>query len=326
MIIDWQHHFTPKEVYEKHSGKPGEPVYKEGKVVRRMRVQTYQVEDHLKFMDAAGIDMAVLSTTWTTNFEDQKIISESFGKLMKQYPDRFIGLAPCVPTLGRKALEELDKAIHRLGLKGVAITPQVEGVPLDSEKLYPFYERVSKLDIPIFVHVTDAPIGYDAFNAKYNLDVTLAREFDVANAVARVILGGVMVKFPSVQFVFSHMGGGITAVKDRLDRYVSVWGHKFWSEMGGTPPFPEPYGENFDRYFKKLYFDMAGFEGRMNVVKCALTAITPERLLFATDYPPNFTDDPMAAKTYIDKIKNLELPSESIEAMLGGNASKLLKI
>ena len=232
MIIDWQHHFTPREVYEKHLGKPGEPVYKRGKVVRRVREQAYQIDKHLQFMDAAGIDMAVLSNTFITDIEDHRIIADSYSTLMKTYPKRFVGLAPCVPTFGKKAFEELNRAINGLGLKGVAITPQIEGIPLDSEKLFPFYKMVSELGIPIFVHVTDAPIGYEAFDANYNLDVTLTREFDIANAVARVILGGVLAKFPELKFVFAHMGGGITAIKDRLDRYVSTWGHKFWSEMG----------------------------------------------------------------------------------------------
>ena len=324
MIIDWQHHFAPRELYEKHSGKPGQPVYKRGKVVRRMRPQTYQVDKHLEFMDTAGIDMAVLSSTTIT--EGHEIIADCYANLMNEYPDRFIGLAPCLPTLGKKAFEELDRAIKVLGLKGVAITPQNEGIPLDSEKLYPFYEKISMLNIPIFVHVTNAPIGYEAFDANYNLDVTLAREFDIANAVSRVILGGVLMKFPDLKFVFSHMGGGISAVKERLVRYVHVWGHRFWSEMGGTPPFDEPSGDNFNNYFNKIYFDMAGFEGGMNTVKCALTAIRPERLLFATDYPPNFTDDPQAAKNYIENLKKLDLSSDSIEAILGGNAANLLNI
>ena len=71
---------------------------------------------------------------------------------------------------------------------------------------------------------------------------------------------------------------------------------------------------------------MAGFEGRMNAVKCALTTISPDRLVFGTDYPPNFTEDSEGAKKYIESIKNLDLPKNSIDAMLGGNAAKVLKI
>ncbi len=98
------------------------------------------------------------------------------------------------------------------------------------------------------------------------------------------------------------------------------------SEKGGVPPFGEPYEENFNRYFNQIYFDMAGSEGGMNTVKCVLTAISTQRLLFGTDYPPNFTDNPRLARDYINNIRKLDLPADSAEAMLGMNAAKLLGI
>jgi len=45
------------------------------------------------------------------------------------------------------------------GLKGVTIRPQIEGKPLDSREMWPFYEKISKLDVPIFVHVSLAAQG-----------------------------------------------------------------------------------------------------------------------------------------------------------------------
>lgn len=64
----------------------------------------------------------------------------------------------------------------------------------------------------------------------------------------------------------------------------------------------------------------------MNAVKCALSGINPERLLFATDYPFNFTGDPLRAAEYINNIKQLDLPPESVKLMLGGNAARVLDI
>jgi predicted TIM-barrel fold metal-dependent hydrolase len=49
-------------------------------------------------------------------------------------------------------------------------------------------------------------------------------------------------------------------------------------------------------------------------------------LLFATDYPPNFVDDPEGMKTYIEKIRELDLDKESIDAMLGTNGIQLLRL
>jgi predicted TIM-barrel fold metal-dependent hydrolase len=62
----------------------------------------------------------------------------------------------------------------------------------------------------------------------------------------------------------------------------------------------------------------------MNSVKCALTTIRPNRLLFGTDFPQEFIEDPMKIKTYIEEMKKLDLDKGSIELMLGGNARRVL--
>jgi len=325
MIIDWQHHFSPEEIYIKRGGRPGQAIIKDGKVAGRLRQELYQIESHVEFMDVSGIDMAVLSAS-PDSVEDCKLTDDAYARIMRDHPKRFLCIAPCIPTKGEPALQELDRAVTVLGLKGVVISPQNDGVPIDSRALWPFYEKVDRLNIPIFIHITLSPVGYDALDAPYNLDVVMTREFDIAAATARLILGGVLTEFPDLKFVISHTGGGIASILDRIERYVDVWGDRFWTELGGTPPFEEPYGESFRKYFDKIFFDLAGFEGRMNAVKCALTAISPDRLVFGTDYPYNFTKNPDGVKHYIEEIKKLDLPTVSIEGILGGNAAGLLGI
>lgn len=205
----------------------------------------------------------------------------------------------------------------------MTIRPQVDRCPLDSPKMWPFYEKVSKLDVPIFVHVSVSADGFDACDAPYDLNRTIVREFDLILATTRICLGGVLEAFPDLKFIIAHFGGGISSMKERLDRYVSYWKEKFWN---GKPLISEPYAEQFNEYFGKLYFNMAGREIGMDTVKCALTNISPKRLLFATDYPPNFVDDPDGMKAYIQAIRNLDLDKESIEGMLGMNGVKLLRL
>lgn len=325
MIIDWQHHFSPEEIFKWRGGKSDQPVVQNGKVSSHLHEEIYQIDKHIEFMDRAGIDIAVLSAT-LESVKFCQITDDLYANIMKQYAKRFICLAPCIPTRIPDALNELDRAINDLGLKGVVISPQNDGVPLDSEKLWPFYEKVSRLNIPIFVHITNFPEGFNAFDAPYNLNVAVTREFDVALNTVRLILGGILIKFPDLKFVISHMGGGISSIFERIERYVGSWKEKFWTEVGGTPPFGEPYKENFRKLFDKLYFDMAGLEGGMNGVKCALTTIDPDRLVLGTDYPYNFTADPDGVKHYIENIKKLKLPTRTIKGILGENAAKLLHI
>jgi len=322
MIIDWQHHVSPEEIYKRRGGKAGQAFIQDGKVGMHLYAEIYQIEKHLEFMDASGIDVAVLSAT-LDSVGDCRLTDDLYAKVIKEHPKRFVCFAPCIPTRGEEAFQELRRAVD-LGMRGVVISPQNDSEPLDSRKLWPFYKAVSQLKIPIFVHITNIPVGYPGFDAPYNLNVSMTREFDLAGNTVRLVLGGVLAEFPDLTFVMSHLGGGISSIIERIERYVDAWGDRFWTELGGKPPFTAPHKENFKKYLDLIYVDMAGYEGGMNAVKCALTTLRPERMVFGTDYPYNFTNDPQGVKRYIENIRKLDLPPKKIEGMLGGNAAKLL--
>jgi aminocarboxymuconate-semialdehyde decarboxylase len=113
---------------------------------------------------------------------------------------------------GEAALQEIDRAIRTLSLKGVTITSQVKGVSLDSPKLYRLYEKVCELDVPVFVHPALVPIGYELLQ-DYDLPRVLGREVDLTVATTRLIAGGILDRFPRLKLVIAHFGGGIAAVK-----------------------------------------------------------------------------------------------------------------
>ena len=320
MIIDWEHHYLPEELWIKKGGRKAERTtfFEHGKPRGTLNPELYDAEEHLRIMDAVGIGVAVLSMAVTQDdtqvaLEECKVWDDRVAELGKKYPKRFVGLAPIPPLGGEKALAELDRAIESLGFKGVVIRSQAQGLPLDSQQLYPFYQKVSALGVPIFIHPSGVQSGYTLLEAPYDLGRSLGREIDLQVATTRIILSGVLEDFPDLKLVVSHLGGGISAVKERIDYY---FGERRMKSSRMSMPF--------QYYFNKLYFDMAGFRGGMNAVRCALTAIQPSRLVFGTDYPQNFIENPMEIKGYIDRVKALEIDEESKTLMLGGNACRLL--
>ena len=321
MIIDWQHHMSPRKVYEGRGGQGG-VVIRDGKVTIHLKKEVYQVEKHLEFMAGAGIDACVISSS-PISVDQCRMCNEYYHELGRQYPDKFFYLTPCLP-LKEGAFDILDQGINKYGYKGVIISPQNAGEMLDSRRLWPFYEKMSNYNLPIFIHVSGHVLGYDAYDADYNLNIAFTREADIALNTVRLILGGVLTAFPDLTFIISHLGGGISSTLERIERYIDVRGEKFWTDCGGTPPFGAPYRENFRRLFDTLYFDMAGFEGGMNAVKCALTTIEPNRILFGTDYPYNFHTDGKEVARYIRDIRGLDLSRDEINGMLGGNAARIL--
>ena len=322
MVIDWEHHYLPEALWLKKGGKQGQSTifYEHGKARGDLNPELYDIEEHLRIMDAVGIDVTVLSIAVSSDntqiaIEECKVWDDLTAAAIKNHPGRFVGLAPVPPLGGEKAFAELERAIGSLGLSGVIIRSQVEGLPLDSQKLYPFYEKVSALKVPLFVHPSGVQLGFDFLNAPYDLYRSIGRELDLITATTRLILGGVLEDFPELDFVISHKGGGIAAVIERIE-------YRFGNPGAPGTRMRRPFRE----YFNRIYFNLAGHHGGMESVKCALTGINPDRLIFSTDYPQQFTEDPMLIKNYIDNIKRLELDQAEIDLILGGNAAKLLHL
>ena len=169
------------------------------------------------------------------------------------------------------------------------------------------------MNVPIFIHPSGVQLGFDILNAPYDLYRSVGRELDLIVATTRLILSGVLEDFPDLRFVISHKGGGIVAIKERIE---------YWFGAPGGPGTRTRLP--FDEYFQRIYFNMAGSHGGMNSVKFALASIRPDRLVFGTDYPQEFSEDPMEIKTYIENVRKLELDEASKELMLGGNAVRLL--
>jgi predicted TIM-barrel fold metal-dependent hydrolase len=322
MVIDFQHHYIPVELAKKRGlySETGRTMLQEGGLpATTMHRRLYDLELQLSDMDEAGIDVAVLSCLlgWSAPLEECRFINDDLAAVQKEHPGRFVGLAQAPVLAGEAALAELRRAVTELGLRGVTITSQVNGVSLDSPRLDNFYATVCALDVPVFVHPALVPTGYDHLK-DHDLPRVLGREVDLMVATTRLIAGGVFDRFPALKIVMAHFGGGIAAVKERL---VGK-GYRF-----GTLKKP------FAAYFDMVYFDMAGFEGGRAALHCALQGIRPERLLFASDYPQDFTGvntdtgkGMVELRNYIGEVRRLELDQQSKEKMLGKTAAKLLQL
>jgi len=321
MVVDFQHHYVPVELAKQRGLYSEQTTYLQegGRRATTMHTRLYDLELQLKDMAEAGIDVSVLSCLlgWSATLEECRLINDDLARVQTKYSGRFVGLAQAPVLGGKEALREIDRSIRTLGLKGVTITSQIKGVSLDSPELYGFYEKVCELDVPVFVHPALAPVGYDLLQ-DYDLPRVLGREVDLTVATTRLIAGGILDRFPKLKLVIAHFGGGIAAVKDRL----LAKGYRL-----GT--LKRPFGD----YFDTLYFDLAGFEGGLPALHCALQGIRPERLVFASDYPQDFTGvntdtgkGMQELRNYIDTIRKLPLNEGTIDAILGRTAVDLLKL
>ena len=109
----------------------------------------FDIEARIRDLDAAGIDVQVLSHTCpgvaelpvTESIEWAKRINDIFGKICREWPDRFYFLGTLPPRDINEALKEMDRAHGDLGAKGFQMFSSVDGVLATDPRFYPIFEK-----------------------------------------------------------------------------------------------------------------------------------------------------------------------------------------
>ena len=135
MIVDFQHHFTPRELIKEdpgdrmilHYDAQGAPSY-------TIHSLLYDLDEHVRMMDLSGIDAAWLTSAqgMCADLETSRFINDKAKKAERDYPGRFIGAAHAHPLGGADAIKELNRCRHELGFQGVVITSECDGLFLDN--------------------------------------------------------------------------------------------------------------------------------------------------------------------------------------------------
>jgi hypothetical protein len=184
-------------------------------------------------MDAAGIDMQVLSLT-APGVEQMaaadaiamaRDTNDYLADAVKKHPTRFAGLAAVPTGAPEEAANELERRVRQHGFKGAVINGHNRGRYLDDPFYRPILERAEALDVPIYLHPTPPPqpvidISYGGF-APMVTDMLAGGAWgwhiETAVHVIRIIFGGVFDRFPKLQFVIGHMGEGLPFMFQRFD-------------------------------------------------------------------------------------------------------------
>jgi uncharacterized protein len=122
-------------------------------------------EKRIAEMDAAGIDLQVLSLTspGTEQLEAADGITtareanEFLAAAVQRYPTRFAGFATLPTASPDEAAEELEKMVREHGFKGAVINGHHRGRYLDDQSFWPILERAESLGAPIYLHPTPPP-------------------------------------------------------------------------------------------------------------------------------------------------------------------------
>ena len=319
MLVDFHHHFTPRELIKQdpgdklilHYDENGAPSY----TVHRM---LYELDTHVAMMDACGIDVAMLSSAagMSATIELSRLVNDKARQAEKDYPGRFLGFAHANPLGGPEALKELARCADELGFPGVTITSEQDGLYLDAPEFEPFWAECEKRGLFVFVHPALRLNESKTFDG-YDLARSVGREFSLIMVIIRLINSGVFDRHPKLIVHMSHLGGGISSMLGRIRSYQDkvFWGTKGNPRHGATPQ------KYFDHYINNnLMFDSGGFCGVIGSVKTALVEIPAERIVFGTDYPQEIRTVEVT-KNFVQEIRALGADGEKI---LTGNVKKLI--
>jgi predicted TIM-barrel fold metal-dependent hydrolase len=320
MIVDFQHHFTPRELIKEDPGdrlivrvdENGAPSYTVHKLL-------YDLDEHIRMMDAAGIDAAFLTSAngMAASLEVSRICNDRAKQAERDYPGRFIASAHVHPLGGPEALRELNRCAQELGCPGVVITSEMDGKFIDDPALEPFWSEAERLGLFVFVHPA-LRLNYSQQFDGYDTARSVGREFSLVMATIRLINSGVFDRHPKLTVHMSHLGGGLAGVLARVRGYQDK---EFWG-VAGHPKHGRKAEKDFDYYINNnMVFDTAGFCCAIGAVNAALAEIPAARIVFATDYPQEVRKrEPV--RDFVAAIRKLGKPGEQI---LSGNVGLLLR-
>jgi 2,3-dihydroxybenzoate decarboxylase len=320
MIVDFQHHFTPRELMPKGLGREKLVSYDEhGAPSFILHWMLFDLDEHIRMMDEAGIDAAFLTSAagMCADLDKSRLCNESARRAERDYPGRFIGAAHANPLGGAEALRELARCKHEYGFPGVVITSETAGLYLDAPELEPFWAECVRLGLFVFVHPALKLNQTQQFDG-YDTARSVGREFSLVMATIRLINSGVFDRHPELIVHMSHLGGGLSALLGRIRSYQDK---DFWGTADNLRHGMRAK-KDFDYYLRNnMLFDTAGFCGVMGAVKAALIEIPSSRIVFATDYPQEIRER-AAVQDFVKELAGL---GEDGAAILSGNVHKLMK-
>ncbi len=276
------------------------------------------IEQRLKAMDAQAVDMEVLSVNpyWYGKDRDLaakavKLQNEKLAELCAAKPDRFAafgGLTLQDPAL---AVQELEYAVKKLGLKGAAIGDTMNNEPFSDDKFHPVWAKAEELGAALFIH----PQGTPELTAKLKgngwLFNTVGFPTGTTIALQKLIFQGTLDKFPKLKVISAHGGGYLPSYAMRSDHACFV-----------SPDDCDPnikLKKKPSEYLNQLYFDSLIFTPE--ALRHLVAQVGHSQVMLGSDYPYPWELHP------VDHIfSTTSLSDAQKAAILGGNAARVLGI
>ncbi len=270
-------------------------------------------------MDETGVDMHLLSLTapGVQMFKPElgtslaRLANDRLAEIVRKRPTRFAGLASFAPQDPAAAVKEIDRAITGLRLNGLIVNSHTENAYLDQPRFWPILEAIEALRVPLYIHPRAPSDGMAAPFRDYRIEsAAWGYGVETGTHAVRLMLSGVLDRFPGLHIVLGHLGEALPFWMWRLD-YMGAPGARAAGRANKLKP---------SEYFRRNFaITTSGVEDPLALRFC-IEKLGVESIMWAIDYPYQRTAPAVA---FLDAAPL----SDAERALIShGNAERIFRI
>jgi 2,3-dihydroxybenzoate decarboxylase len=274
-------------------------------------------EERLPDMDKYGVDVQVLSLTVpgiqaiTDTAEavaDARMSNDYLADVIAAHPDRFAGFAAVPLQDPQAAVGELDRAVNQLGFRGALVNDHTNGHYYDEPQFDVFWAKLEELNVPLYIHPGGTPADvWHVLQDRIELVGPLwTWGAETAGHALRLVFGGVFDRHPGAKLILGHMGEFLPFQLSRID---SRYARQRDRTLRRQPS--EYFGDNIHATVSGVWSHAA--------LSGAIQAIGADAIMFAVDYPFEFTADAVGffSSALLDDEDRAKISHRNAERLLG---------
>ncbi|MCA0870671.1 amidohydrolase family protein [Seohaeicola saemankumensis] len=267
-------------------------------------------------MDSIGVEKSILSLAGpgvqaekrtATALRLARQVNDFLAAEMAKRPDRYGGFAHLAMQDPAAAADELERCVRDLGMQGAMINGQTGGTYLDDDRYAPFWERVSDLAVPVYIHPNNPPEQVHMYHDHPELfGPVWSWTVETATHALRLVFSGTFDRYPGAKLILGHLGETLPYLLWRLDSRWEI------SNRGDMRLERKPS----DYFRSNIWMTTSGMCADAPL-RCALDMAGPDRVMFSVDYP---FERPEEAGDWIEAAP---LTDDERAAVCHGNARAL---
>lgn len=306
--IDVHHHILPPNYVRIVGDDRIGPLLVAGKT------PVWTPQHSIEAMDRNGIEKSITSISapglWFGDVEATRRLTRECNdyaaKMRLDHPGRF-GVFASLPLPDIEgAFREISYALDELEADGIGLLTNYDGKYPGDPCFAPVFDELNRRKAVVYFHPTEAHccaaagVGVPA--------ATLEFPFDTTRAITSMLFAGTFARCRDIRFIFSHAGGTVPFLAERIAR------------LQVRPEFKASVPDGVMFELKRLFFDTALSANEL-AFSALLKLVAPEQVLFGSDYP--FAPETTMTAT-VKGLSELGLPADVLQAIERTNALRLL--